>query len=242
MSEPLALFERRLHPEIGDRSTAPTTFLLASGPMLASRLRTRLIALLFAGVVPLITSCAPVAPTSASAVPVALRILFVPCSESAMSAYLVDSDEAYTNVTSLAEWRLSDPPLAILQANGSTRSLSPLTAGTVRVLATYGGLVAEVSVAVAPSPSITPRFTLQVEPLTLGRNSRIGVFYNLPVLPFSRINVTNDAVWSSSEPSVMTVERGNVTVGQIGTSHITVSYAGESTTRQCSVLPQDRIS
>lgn len=157
-----------------------------------------------------------------------------------LQAYTVDSDGAYANVTDRAQWSSSNP--SVVSVSGGSfiggQLLLPATPGSAVILATFDGKAAQLPIVVPPRVFTGLQLDLNNTPL-------IGVGQTLALAArFSdgsrSVDVSATAAWTSSNPSIATVEGGRVVAQAIGTTEIRVSYQGLSDAYMVSVLPADR--
>jgi hypothetical protein len=152
------------------------------------------------------------------------------------AAYTFTSDGAYEEVTSKATW-LSSDPLVFRPIAGAPHSFNAVGTGSVEVLARYSGLTSSISMFVTysdrqpfPYLSVAPG-----DPRLAGRRSQSVL--RLHTSPTASQEVTQAAAWESSDPRVVTVERGLVTGMSPGTAQITASYNGLSVSYGLSIQP-----
>ena len=192
----------------------------------------------------LIAACDASYPTQPSApVPVNLQLQFanavgivtsVPRTFFSMRTYVIRSDGAWEDVTGRTKWSSSDPFVLAPFGAGSFNGERPGTAG---VRAEYEGLHAFIEIVVVDPAQLTlPRlFLTPAAPQTPGLSLTAKVEL-VPATGSSR-DVTAEAAWVSSDPSVATVDRGRVTATDIGTTRITVNYQGFTASYVFSVPP-----
>lgn len=150
--------------------------------------------------------------------------------------YTVDSEGVYKLVTSGVTWTSSNPGVVRVDAT----SIPPLRAvgsGVSTVSATFGGLTASIPAYVrslTTQPEI--RFTFGL-PLQVGSTSRTVALLTPGFSPGVTQEVTSVAAWTSSNPSVASVDRGIVAAHSVGTVEIRASYNGVSAWYQVSVPP-----
>jgi hypothetical protein len=209
----------------------------------AAGARNRLAALLCAAI--LIVACDASYPTTPSpAVPVALQLHFgqtlgeasVRASYSFV-AYVLRSDGAWHNATTDATWSSPDPSVFRSLGTGGFVAERPGTAG-VRV--ELQGLEAFVAIVVIdPARQPLPRLAVRgVPPRTVGATAQTTAA--LLQSPALSSDVTAQAAWASSDPSVATVDGGRVTALRPGTVRITAMYDGLSAYYVFSISPPDR--
>ena len=159
-----------------------------------------------------------------------------------LTAYARDSDGAITEVSGPAQWASSNAAIVRVGSAGAlrARSVSAVAPGTAVISASYQGVTGYLPIHVPPPTTVpdagrAPRLSPAVGVLTAaGMQLRFtaSVFANPQT-----IDVTTTADWTSSEPAIATVERGVVTAHRIGTTKITVTYAGASDMYFISVHP-----
>ncbi len=140
------------------------------------------------------------------------------------------SDGSKSNITTQAIWSSSSPTVATIEQNGT---LSAWSVGTTRIKVVYKGFeaVQEISVykspkaivMVAPSQSMDANTTMEL---------RCDLYYS----DGSKSNITTQAIWSSSNPTVATIEQnGTLSAWSVGTSRIKVEYEGFEVVQEFSV-------
>jgi Big-like domain-containing protein len=187
-----------------------------------------------------VSGCSATAPVAPSAVPARL-VLLVQGGATRLDSvlqfnvYLADTDDVYTDVTTKAQWSVSNP--SILQLFGGN-SFLVRAQGTVSILATSQGMAAVLPVTVAPQT-----FTSTIPPVRLspffgpGDLNGIGHTKTVNAIDQQANNVNNVATWTSGDPSIVTVSQGVVTAVGVGTTTITVAYAGGVDSCLVSVYP-----
>ena len=144
--------------------------------------------------------------------------------------YSIDTDGVMENVTGRATWFASDSGIATVTP-GTARAIAN---GATDVVASFQGFTATARVLVQssrffPYLEIGPAPTHQT-----GASSQAGAVL---VNGSLRQSVADQAAWASSDPRVITVERGMVTSHGPGTAAITASFNGLSATYYTSVPP-----
>jgi uncharacterized protein YjdB len=150
------------------------------------------------------------------------------------------SDSTTQDITSLATWTSSDTSVATVTTSGA---ITAVATGTSTITASYGGQTATVSVNVTAinsigilSPSGINTFgqTTVNEIGTPVPGYKVDVVYN----NFSHYDGTSVATYTSSDPTVATMDNtGTITPNKWGTVTITVSYEGQTTTLNVTVIP-----
>jgi len=186
------------------------------------------------------TGCQATAPVAPAPTPTRLVVLFDRPSHPdpffALYAYVVDSDEGYTNVTGSAQWSVSNPS-AVQFMTLTTPVSGPAQfnalGGTASILASYQGLAGFVT--------FTVQNPLVISPLHIdtGVNGLVGIGRTMALTArdFQFTNLTNQSSWTSADPSIATVSQGVVTAVGIGTTTISATRNGTSDTVYVSVLP-----
>jgi hypothetical protein len=200
-------------------------------------------------VAPVLAACAcsasyPTVPSEPT--PVTMQILVnrplgaaVADSAYSFSAYALRSDFAWEDVTAAAEWRSSSTAvLRPFNVDGTFMATGP---GSASVLVRHEGLAASFDVTVLAAPPLhRPRLSVSVlpDPRVVGGSGSAAA--TLSPLSGSSVTVTADAIWESSDPSVVTVDRGRLVGVGPGTATITASYQGLSDSVRVSVAPPSR--
>jgi hypothetical protein len=145
--------------------------------------------------------------------------------------YAINTDGVMENVTGRATWSPSDPRVLATGGAGTMRAVAD---GAADVIATYQGFVATARVVVArarsfPYVELTPAPTHEA-----GVTSQAAAMF---VQGTTRVAVADQATWTSSDPSVLTVDRGAVTGQGPGTAAITAVFNGLPSTYYASVPP-----
>jgi len=151
-------------------------------------------------------------------------------------AYAVDSDGAYTDVSSQSQWTSSNPLIVTVDPTAFAGATArPMGAGTAIITATYQGVSGHLPVRVParPDPPFGP-LSLSIEIKIL---SGPGQELRLTAVFSPSMDVTSAADWTSSEPSVATVNQGLVRSQRIGNTEITATYGGSSASYLIPVHP-----
>jgi len=142
------------------------------------------------------------------------------------------SDGSSRNVTFEATWDSSNPAVAdASNAFGSKGVVTAVSAGAAVITATFDGLTGKADVTVTDATLLE----IQVTPTTplIAK----GTFQNMTATAiysdFSTRNVTGDATWTSSDPSVASASnafgsKGRVTGLAVGTATVTATWMGVS--------------
>jgi hypothetical protein len=151
------------------------------------------------------------------------------------SAYTLDRDGAYQNVTTLVAWSSSNSDVLQPTASWFFRAVAP---GAAQVTARYGELESSVwMVVIHPELRAFPFVAVTTaDPQVIGRQARSTATLRQSATA-SQV-VTEAATWLSSDPTVATVDRGLITAVGAGTTQITVSYDDLSAWYWLSVRPR----
>lgn len=135
------------------------------------------------------------------------------------------SDGSSQNVTSAATWSSATPSVATVLGglvHGVAQGAAPITAS-------YGGQNATVTVNVSGStgPVVNSLSVTGASPMTVGQQAQYTAIANMS--DGSSPNVTSQSQWSSTNPSVATVDsNGVVTALAPGATTIAATYQGQS--------------
>jgi uncharacterized protein YjdB len=135
------------------------------------------------------------------------------------------SDGSSQNVTSAATWSSATPSVATVLGglvHGVAQGAAPITAS-------YGGQNATVTVNVSGStgPVVNSLSVTGTSPMTVGQQAQYTAIANMS--DGSSPNVTSQSQWTSTNPSVATVDsNGVVTAIAQGTTTITATYQGQT--------------
>ena len=151
--------------------------------------------------------------------------------------YILRSDDVWEDVTAQTTWSSPDP--AVFRSLGSGRFMAD-SPGHAGVRAEYAGFASFMDVIVIdPLRLPVPRLVMvTTNPWLIGSTGQAGVTL-IPASGGSR-SVTAEAEWSSSDPSVATIDRGRVTAIRPGTTQITASYQALTASYVFSVRPSQR--
>jgi hypothetical protein len=155
-------------------------------------------------------------------------------------AYVATRDGGYLDVTAQAQWTSSDA--AVLRAGGSFPSgvsFTGVAPGNAEVRARYEGAEVSLPAFVVPANrSVFPSVTASSVPLLrVGDSVRMSASYReSQTAPFQTL--TSGFTLETSNPTVITIN-GNVANGVgVGTSFLTVTYNGVTSTWYFSVHPR----
>lgn len=155
-----------------------------------------------------------------------------------VSAYAVDEDGAYADVTTQVALTSSDTAVARPSARGY--SFDPgavVSPRTVTLGASYGQLTASYTLRVNRGDRPTP-YLIPADVIWIGRSfASTRVFLiSAPFRPPS-VLTASEVTWASSNPHVIVAHGGDVTVVGPGVADITVSGSGLSNVYRVSVGP-----
>jgi len=206
----------------------------------------RVSGLLFGSTLVVVSACHAVAPVAPAPVSAGIVILHSGATHLSydphfsLSAFLVDTDGLYTDVTAKVQWTVSDS--SILRDNSGAPGVSGtghpflvLAPGAVNVLASYQGLAAVIPIAAVQYSSFSGPVNFDL--FSLNSVIRIQRTYQLSAYSLQGSNVSAAASWASSDPSVATVDHGLVTGVRVGTTTVTATLGGGSDSITFSVYP-----
>jgi Bacterial Ig-like domain (group 2) len=151
-------------------------------------------------------------------------------------AFAIDADGVYQPLTNGVVWTTSDP--TVLRSSPTSSTFTPAGVGTAEVYATYRGFFASIPVVVIDRVGYPyldiDRFAL---PATGGTSLARAVVAQSGAVS---LDVTEAAVWSSSNNAVATVTRGRVTGVAPGNTQITATHNGAAAFYLFSVPPRTR--
>ncbi len=139
------------------------------------------------------------------------------------------TDGTSLDLTSVVSWRSTNPQIATLE-QGVAQGLSP---GSTTVRATFGGRGAEASLTVSEAKVVSLAISPESPAMAQGTSIPLAVvgFFSDGTLQ----TLTNDAVWTSSETSVATVDGGLARGHSPGQAIITASFGETSTSTMVTV-------
>lgn len=142
----------------------------------------------------------------------------------AVSAFAVEEEGDSYEVSDDAVWTSSNSSVAAV----SKGQITPVSKGTATITARYKGLSATVKVNVS-----SPYYALQIEggssvEMTVGQEE-VQLKAQAKLVGGAFEDVTEKAVWSSSNAGAITVDKGKLNAVGTGIAKITVSYLGVST-------------
>lgn len=162
------------------------------------------------------------------------HVFILPGSTVSLTLYALNTDGVFENVTSRGSWSSINPNVAAVTPGQARGGLG----GSADVIASYGGqtTTARIEVHFEGQPqilSLWPHGTTNVG-LTSDARAILGEDSRNPQ------DVTAQAQWTSSDPSVFTVTAGHVTSMAPGTASITATYQGATAKYYASVPPLRR--
>jgi hypothetical protein len=153
-------------------------------------------------------------------------------SSASLTLYAINSEGIYEVATNLATWFSSNASVATV-TNGFVRAVAN---GTTDIVATYRGYTSTARIIVGPpNGGRFPALVVSFSPPETGRTTRVLTSFMQLSGPGRDVNA--EATWSSSDPRVFTVDRGELTSHGPGTASITASFGGATTTVYASVAP-----
>ncbi|WP_213520448.1 Ig-like domain-containing protein [Paenibacillus montaniterrae] len=126
-------------------------------------------------------------------------------------------------LSSKIDWSVASSKIASI--NGKT--VKALTVGNTIVSGSYQGININIPVNVVPK---LKSITLSDKSATLSPGSTFVVKLTANYTTGNPVEVTNEAVWTSSKASVATVKNGKITAVGKGSATIKASYGGKNTT------------
>jgi hypothetical protein len=148
--------------------------------------------------------------------------------------FAIHTDGVYEKVAlQSVTWTSSNPAvIGVISSFGTLQARSP---GTAQITGTYQGFSAsvaqEIRAGIPPYPFL--EIWPHVSPSQEGMSANARARWRESNTSFP--DVTDGAVWTSSNPAVATVTAGLVTAGSVGTTRITASYNGTSASYTFSV-------
>lgn len=126
-------------------------------------------------------------------------------------------------LSSKIDWSVASSKIALI--NGKT--VKALTVGNTIVSGSYQGININIPVNVVPK---LKSITLSDKSATLSPGSTFVVKLTANYTTGNPVEVTNEAIWTSSKASVATVKNGKITAVGKGSATIKASYGGKNTT------------
>jgi hypothetical protein len=145
------------------------------------------------------------------------------------------SDSSTSDITSSAVW-VSDNGSYVTVDSGRVTAHDE---GTATVTATYSGQSAAASVTVTPATSLPDSISIEPAAFSMEAGHARQLTATAHYFDSSTMDVTADAVWSSSNEASATVLDGLVTGVAEGTSIITASYSALEGTASVTVVATD---
>ncbi|MGG1314408.1 Ig-like domain-containing protein [Cohnella laeviribosi] len=143
-----------------------------------------------------------------------------------ISAYVLNGLDSKTDVTAEAAWTSSNLMTATVDISGGKAYVTPKSAGTTTITASYKGLTRTLNVTVYPT----------ITELTIGKE-RIDTYADetgtLPsvsgtALSGDTIDISDAVTWTSSDDSVVSVKDGKWTARATGTATLTATIRNGS--------------
>jgi uncharacterized protein YjdB len=138
------------------------------------------------------------------------------------------------DVTALAQWTSSHPD--VVEVNKGT--ITGLKNGTATLTVTYGTRTATMVVTVGVIEKLVP----SQKKLSLRKNETSTITLTTTYKDGLEKNVTTIAEWSSSNPEVASVYKGQITAIGSGSTTITAKFGGESVTITVDVEVADKLT
>lgn len=185
-----------------------------------------------------ISACHAVPPTMPTPTITSIAVLYSTLTKAVtefdVSAYALDSDGAYRNVTKEALWSSSNPAIVSSPTNYLENARASVHgAGSTRLFATYGGVTGQLLVETGPRP-VSPLAVEGHSPQGVGASIQFRAWYSTDT---QRIEVARLATWRSSDSSVLTFDRGMGTGLRVGNVRIEASYQGHTDYAYVAVVP-----
>jgi hypothetical protein len=145
-----------------------------------------------------------------------------------LAAIVTFADGSQADWSSSLAWSTSAPAVATMNADGIASGLTP---GTTTITASLTGLTGSTTLTVTAATLSILSMSRGTIPLPLGLVLRLGVIAAFS--DGSKQDVTDQAVWASSDTSHVTVgdvagAKGKITGGAIGSATVTAAFGGMS--------------
>jgi hypothetical protein len=144
-----------------------------------------------------------------------------------LTLYAVNSDGAFEDVSTRASWISVNPEIASV----TPRSARGERGGITDVIVSYGGMTTTARIVVVFAGQFT---TLTLRPAT---NMFVGATSQARAIIGNSLDVTDQALWSSSDPRVLTAVNGQITSIAPGTAVVSATYNNATATYYVSVPP-----
>jgi Bacterial Ig-like domain (group 2) len=139
----------------------------------------------------------------------------LPGTTTSLILYAINSEGVYEDVSTRANWSSGNPSVFTSMGNGNVRGVSN---GTSHVIATYQGLSTTATIVVGG------RTGLDVSIPFIGVGETRQATAAVTLQNRIRMDVTSRSTWTSSDPSIVTVEAGNITAHGPGSASITARF------------------
>jgi uncharacterized protein YjdB len=165
-------------------------------------------------------------------------------SGSAFTATATLQDGTVENVTTAAEWSSSDTTeMTVQNAPAEAGRATFLAVGTPDVIATYGGLTAQVQVTIINATVTSLTLTPGMANLAVGDTQQLTL--RATYSNGTTATVTSLASWTTSDASIADVSNAPATVGLVtaiaaGNATVTASFGGQTAT--CTVAVNDAMA
>ncbi|MBS1150292.1 MAG: LigC protein, partial [Myxococcaceae bacterium] len=149
------------------------------------------------------------------------------------------SDNTTLELTQAAAWLSADPSTAaVSNAAGARGLVSALKPGSTEISARIGTITGKLQVVVAASPLVS--LTLTPPAATVAPGAKQGFTVTGKFADNSTSDLTQSAVWSSSDATIVSVSnaagsRGEATALKAGTAQVRASFGGITGTAQLTV-------
>ncbi len=183
--------------------------------------------------------CQATPPTAPS--PVVVQLVVLQRDRGVLVAYTLNSDGGYRDVTSTAVWSSNNPAVPSF-GQGRFQGIGDQNV-TATALATLDGAVGQFLMTANQRTSFprgpNERLSVNNSPsMNVGTTSDLSLNYSAP---FVFTNVTQVSTWTSSDETILAVDRGRLVARRVGTVEITASYLDLSIRFSVSVLPEVRV-
>ena len=151
------------------------------------------------------------------------------------------ADGTSADVTGQVVWTSGNPSIAtVSNATGQRGRLSATGVGTTTVTAALAGQSAGVTVDV--SPAILERVEVSPASPSLAKGTQTALAATAVYTDGSKVNVTQQAAWTSADPMIAAVEAGGPNIGRLtaiaeGTTQVSAAWGGKAGQAQTVVTP-----
>ncbi|MCC6622750.1 MAG: Ig-like domain-containing protein [Deltaproteobacteria bacterium] len=153
----------------------------------------------------------------------------------ALTAFVVKTDASTTDVTASAQWLSLTPAVATVSASGVVTGVS---AGAVRVQATYDGTTAWADLTVVQRTPVTVAVVVTASSNELAVGQAIKLTATALDSDQKLTDVSSQATWVSTQPLLASVSsQGLVTAISAGTTAIRATFGGKTGELGMTILP-----